>query len=218
MAVLGTILGLCVVLPINYTVKCQTDDIVDSSKCDKNITDFGKTTISNIPEMGEETTNWKKIFELNHIYGRLYTIVAVSWIMILYCIRVLDKEWVNALALRSVFYHEGKHFENRKRELEETIWKDETEEEEVFVRRMINKGLDRLDSEQSNEYHIPLNIPHPEQRETIPNIGLYSVLVGNIPVPPENHKDKTGWQLRVGVSKKCTSYIPILIISLITQI
>lgn len=56
-------------------------------------------------------------------------------------------------------------------------------------------------------------IPHPEQRETVPNIELYSVLVGNIPSLPSevaaegdlesmgfSKKQSLDWQLAVTVS------------------
>ena len=59
-------------------------------------------------------------------------------------------------------------------------------------------------------------IPHPEQRETVPHIELYSVLVGNLPsLPSEVTVNERGfesmgftrrqtldWQIAVTVSKK----------------
>jgi len=138
-------------------------------------------------------------------------------------------EWVEALALRRVYYLEGMHWENRIEELNETVLNYESDdsdfgEEErqgaTMTRRLINRGgkakpakkkkqkKKRDDAEARDPW-----IPHPEQRETVPNIELYSVLVGNIPSLPSevaaegdlesmgfSKKQSLDWQLAVTVS------------------
>ncbi len=174
-----------------------------------------------------------KIFGTNYgsFLGRLYAIVAVSWILVLYCLRILKKEWVNALALRRVYYLEGKHWENRIQELNDTVLNDDAfdssdDEDEskaalIRKRRLINKGKgEKFKKMKRKKKRRVVNdrdpwIPHPEQRDTVPNIELYSVLVGQIPAVPSeilNNDDNTAgetgdeikntidWQLRVTVS------------------
>ena len=66
------------------------------------------------------------------------------------------KEWIENLALRRVYYLEFNHYKNRKEELER---------------------LDNLNyPEDTNITDRPVFVPHPELRDTVPNIGLYSVL------------------------------------------
>ena len=248
MAILGTILALGCVLPINLTADCNWEDKI--WVCLRNInttgslTNYDITTIENIPilEVDAELLaeyGWQisiigasfKIFGSNYgsFLGRLYAIVCVSWIMILYCLRLLKKEWVDALALRRVFYLEGRHWENRIQELNDTVLKDggddsddehpDAQKAAAFLRqrRKINKGVVKKHLKKKKKTNV-LNdrepwIPHPEQRDTVPNIELYSVLVGQIPsAPSEIADDGDGntvgneikksfdWQLHVTVS------------------
>ena len=245
MALLGTVLALGVVLPINLTATCQLDIQCYSLPHDRNLTNYEITTIENIPvlEISDELKNeysWYnsifgasfKIFGSNYgaFLGRLYAIVSVSWIMIFYCLHILRKEWVDALALRRVFYLEGRHWENRIEELHDTVLKDEIDEDEdekddlkpgaLRKRRLMNKGKKKQRAKENKKKEKdmlnerPPWIPHPEQRDTVPNIELYSVLVGQIPAAPseiahEEHeaaankmKSSIDWQLQVTVS--CT--------------
>ena len=149
-----------------------------------------------------------KIFGSNYgsFLGRLYAIVLVSWITTFYCLHVLKKEWIDVLGLRRIYYLEGRHWENRVDELRDTMLlyenlDDEEEDEEEDLqpgalrnRRRINKGIKKKNSmkeikRKKKKKHNALDdrppwIPHPEQRDTVPNIELYSVLVGNIPAVP----------------------------------
>jgi hypothetical protein len=66
------------------------------------------------------------------------------------------EEWIQNLALRRVYYLEFNHYKNRKEELE---------------------CLDNLKyPEDDTIKDRPVFVPHPELRDTVPNIGLYSVL------------------------------------------
>ncbi len=253
MAILGTFLGGCIILPINLTANCFQDDGGFTSCYDTpnnlNLTNYEVTTIENIPilDISDELLNefnwWHsifgasfKIFGSNYgsFLGRLYAIVLVSWIMIFYCLHLLKKEWVDALALRRIYYLEGRHWENRIEELNDTVLKEDLEESDdekedlkpgaLRKRRLINKGgkgpqLVKKKKKKKKKSIIndrPPWIPHPEQRDTVPNIELYSVLVGQIPAVPSEiandeknngdddaaneMKQSLDWQLRVTVS------------------
>ena len=65
--------------------------------------------------------------------------------------------------------------------LESDIWKERKEELQQTM-------LSQMTSEEEKESHIFNRddwIPHPEQRDTPPNIQLYSVLVGGLPSKPK---------------------------------
>ena len=236
MAILGTFLGLFIVLPLNLSASCSFDQYMFTC-LQSNQTDYEVTTIESIPVLNITSSDdswWTVVimssFNLyegeNRAYlGRLYGIVIVAWIMILYCTRVLEKEWVDALTLRRLFYLENSHWKNRIDEKKNTIERDDDDDDlkpgAIFKRRMINKGTKNGKSSKAKKLDIrkrPINIPHPEQRDTVPNIELYSVLVGNIPVAPAQIRGGTtqtgdlgqsiykgddvslDWQLRVTVS------------------
>ncbi len=243
-AMLGTILAICIVLPINLTADCNWNDGFLACTRNSTLSNYEITTIENIPilEVDEvliEKYGWQisivgasfSIFGSNYgsFLGRLYAIVCVSWIMIFYCLHLLKKEWVDALALRRVFYLEGRHWENRIQELNDTVLKDpsmdsdDEEEDEKNAteflrnRRLKNKMQVKKQLKKKRKKRVMNDrdpwIPHPEQRDTVPNIELYSVLVGQIPAIPseiadqndnntfdDDIKSSIDWQLRVTVS------------------
>jgi len=205
--ILTTILALGIILPMNlYAGFCHDSDVLDCHES-QNITTYEMTTLMNIPLVKHPNGNnlladsltviGKSTYKLNEYYTeyyRFYVVVIVSWIIIVYTMRLLSKEWVDALALRRVYYLESSHFENRREELEETAeyLDDSSSDEEssdVGWRRKINKSLNKREKRypkrkpRRKRVRQPW-IPHPEQRETVPNIELYSVLVGNIPCQP----------------------------------
>jgi hypothetical protein len=225
MALVATALAAVVVLPINLTANCHTDEngyfSCYSSPHDTNLTNYERTTIENIPilDISNELLNefnWYnsifgasfKIFGTNYgsFLGRFYAIVGVSWVLTFYCLHILRKEWVDILALRRVFYLEGRHWENRIEELNDTVLKDDMDSSDddetsnskpgaLRKRRLVNKKKKGLKKKKKKDAisNRPQNIPHPEQRDTVPNIELYSVLVGEIPaVPSEIAHERTG--------------------------
>ncbi len=213
---MATILGLGLLLPLNFTARCLHSTFEECGNSTATLTNYEQTTLKNIPpltvayEEGEEKDHWIGIFgtslmvlgtRYSSLLGRLYAVVVVSWILVWYTIRLMKKEWVDALAMRRVYYLEGTHWENRVAELNETNFivdsdedsDDELGEEErpgaLARRRRINRQKNvnnkqkKMKRKKKNE-DMPQRdpwIPHPEQRETVPNIELYSVLVGNIP-------------------------------------
>jgi hypothetical protein len=109
------------------------------------------------------------------------------------------------LALRRVYYLEADLWKDRKEELEQTLLMVEREKTE---RR---QSMQHSNIERDESYLVDRKpwIPHPEQRDTVPNVELYSVLVGGLPSLPTNvlHRDEVGavfsrkqsidWQLAV---------------------
>ena len=213
------------------------------------LTDYGRTTLANIPSLLVllvNTTNttsnnsttfggklsgslwvgaWNRSIlafsgKAAPYLWRLYGVVFVSWIFVVYLMRLVEHEWVDALALRRVYYLESDHWHNRLTELSETCLdfdvedSDEEGDEAMAKRRLINKGDvggSKGKISRPNRKRDPW-IPHPEQRETVPNIELYSVLVGQIPSIPSEVIDEHNmeaalgtqanldWQLNVTVS------------------
>ena len=104
-------------------------------------------------------------------------------------------EWGDVLAMRRVYYLEADHWNDRKQEMEEIRQRKERE----------NPAEEDL----SHLYDRKPWIPDPEHRDTVPNIELYSVLVGGLPsLPTEvvdqeeveavfSRKQSINWQLSV---------------------
>jgi len=219
-AFVATLFGVGVILPLNFTAQCFTEEDKALDKCTEignyTLTNFEQTTIHNVAELkiysdfegngDADNSLWAaaifgssgKLFDKRSSYdlGRLYATVVFSWLLIWYTIRLMKKEWVDALAMRRVYYLEGTHWENRVAELNETSLnvddsddeEDEVGEEErpgaIARRRRINKRRKARKAKTEEAPRREAFLPHPEQRETVPNIELYSVLVGNIPSLP----------------------------------
>lgn len=231
-AFVATLFGVGVILPLNYTAQCFTEEEKALYDCTEignyTLTNFEQTTIHNIPvlipvysdvEGDVDNSVWAAIFgfsgkifdrERSILLGRLYATVAFSWLLIWYTIRLMKKEWVDALAMRRVYYLEGTHWENRVAELNETSLnvedsdEDEVGEEErpgaLARRRRINKRRKGRKKKTEEAPRREAFLPHPEQRETVPNIELYSVLVGNIPSLPSEVADSEDLQ-SMGLAK-----------------
>lgn len=102
--------------------------------------------------------------------ARYCVIVLCSWVVTYYACVLLNREWVSITALRRKYYLESDVWGRRKEELEETLFSSDASE------GVSNKRLDPW-------------IPHPELRETTPNIEIYSVLIGGLPSQPEEAVD-----------------------------
>ena len=148
-----------------------------------NLTDFETTTLAHIPPYGcdnctettAETTDggfeendptvdaeyvWNLIIEYlkpyPHITPRLYAIVLVAWCLYIYTCFLIWIEWNDNLAMRRAYFLEQDHYEGRKEELD---------------------YLGSLqDPEDPNSTQRAPYLPHPELRETVPSVCLYSVL------------------------------------------
>ena len=231
------------ILPLNLTARCFSfsDEDVVSPQCnstDYNITNYERTTLANIPSLDVDSNadvSWLygwfgssvSIFgsKFSTYLGRLYAVVVFSWILVFYTLHLMKKEWVDALALRRVYYLEGLHWENRVAELHQTVLDYESDDSDnsddekpgsMEKRRIINRRMKKNRTKAKKRREIMKRdpwIPHPEQRETVPDIELYSVLVGNVPSLPsevaaEGDLESMGftksecldWQLAVTVS------------------
>ena len=195
---LATILYLTIVLPVFYTSECVLlEDGFPSSECistQSNLTDYQRLTLSSIPKLTPSEENesfvWFDFQEKEMEYFvRMYAVVFCSWIVTFYTLYQLKMEWVDLLAIRRVYYLEADHYGDRAEELEriENDAKD-TEEDPLIAKRSVW-------------------VPHPEQRDTVPNIELYSLLVGGLPSLPTqavedveavfSKKQSMDWQLNV---------------------
>eukprot|EP00546_Thalassionema_frauenfeldii_P009907 CAMPEP_0178919294 /NCGR_PEP_ID=MMETSP0786-20121207/14351_1 /TAXON_ID=186022 /ORGANISM="Thalassionema frauenfeldii, Strain CCMP 1798" /LENGTH=449 /DNA_ID=CAMNT_0020593197 /DNA_START=333 /DNA_END=1679 /DNA_ORIENTATION=- len=193
-----TVLCLGIVLPINLTGYCGHKDgpddqegadcfsgFTDESEARPNITNYDLTTLANIPDLAEGETILDHVFTLNRglILGRLYGIVLCTWLIAYYACKCMRSEWEIMLALRRVYYLEKDHWGERRKELENSL--------------LLSKEDDDVDSRMIKRDPW---IPHPEQRETTVNIGLYSVLVGGLPSYPEEEIDREDIEAAVGLA------------------
>lgn len=196
-SVLVSIVCIGIVLPINLTGYCgyQENEDAESAECFSflqgesrpNITNYDWTTLANIPDLSESEDMLDHIFTLGNrgaTLGRLYGIVLCTWIIAYYACKSMRNEWEIMLALRRVYYLEKDHWSERRKELENSLLlskEEDDEEEKLLLKR------------------DPW-IPHPEQRETTVNVGLYSVLVGGLPAYPEEEIDKEDIEAAVGLA------------------
>lgn len=212
---MAAFLYIVVVLPIFKTFQCsRIGGDYDTVECQQqNLTDYQRLTLANIPPLQDTTydTFWDLIagfFLPVHggLLARLYGVVFVAWAVTLYAYTELEQEWRDVLALRRVYFLEADHWSDRNAELAETLMRREQERAD---------GLDGHSKTRSdsNDTSYMRNrdpwVPHPEQRDTVPNIQLYSVLVGGLPsLPTEafvseeveavfSRKQSIDWQLAV---------------------
>lgn len=203
---LACFLYLVVVLPVYATAQCsRIGGDRDSPQCGEeyyNLTDYERLTLTNIPTLDTS----------GDVYGgdlaRLYAVVFVTWIVTYYALRELKLEWGDVLAMRRVYYLEADHWKDRNEELEHTLLRVEREK---FQRRASGQHNSAQNKEEDESYLTDRKpwIPHPEQRDTVPNVELYSVLVGGLPsLPTEvvdqeeveavfSRKQSIDWQLSV---------------------
>jgi hypothetical protein len=157
-----------------------------------NLTTYERTTLLNIPSLN---LHQQSLLGRNDsaMLGRLYAVVLSFWVVYFYACYQLRKEWVEILAMRRVYYLEFNHWEGRKDELMATVLSAELD--------------DDFENEERLMHREPW-IQHPEQRDTVPNISLYSVLVGGVPAIPKDIggdqdayqeflKQNIDWQLAV---------------------
>ena len=145
-----------------------------------NLTNYGITTIAHIPSLEFYTADDEDLFSYD-INFRLYVIVGVAWVIYAYTCLLLWYEWVDNLALRRVYYFEYDHYESRMEELQQSMSLMKEARQRNQRRNLDNENADydkgeKEDSDDMNLYGRPQHIPHPELRELVPNISLYSVL------------------------------------------
>jgi len=210
-SILAAFLYTLIVLPVFRTSRCSmVSGDFDSPSClTQTISDYERFTIENVTPLNNTITPLSKNSVEDEgrgsILARLYTVVFVSWIITYYTYKLLEKEWRDILALRRVYYLEADHWSDRKAELEETLLREEREKD--------NESTKKIDSDGELEKNYTKTrdpwVHHPEQRDTVPNIELYSVLVGGLPSLPTDaflqadvkavfsRKQSIDWQLAV---------------------
>lgn len=169
-AVLATILCVGLVLPANFTAQCVPeayDDFEEGNRTCYNftqLTTFEKTTMANIPQLVySANSTWYSPDLFKNAFGestgitiRMLTTLLVCFAIYTYTCVLIWEEWIQNLALRRVYYLEYNHYEHRKAEIE-------------YIESL-------KDPEDINTTNRPVFVVHPEYRDTVPNISLYSVL------------------------------------------
>jgi len=197
-----TVVSLGIVLPLNLTGQCTNGQscFKDEDECrntaSSDITNcygnYDITTLANISPLTNITTNfavnWDHVFtfEKAGTFGRLYGIVLCTWFITYYACKCMYSEWIAMLALRRVYYLEKDHWSERRKELENSL--------------LLSKIED--DGDSSTIGKRDAWIPHPEQRETVVNVGLYSVLVGGLPASPDIEIDEEDVEAAIGLANK----------------
>ena len=197
-AALATVLLLCIILPAYTTGQCHRFNLASEdgtvSGCVTtayNVSNYERTTIANVPSIPDIEDASETLFVTqNGTLGRLYAVVLVMWIVTAYFLYCLKDEWVQILAMRRVYYLESDIWEQRRAELRNTLLHDEIQRRERKKKARFTFDETKTDKE-ANRHLIDRDpwIPHPEQRDTVPNIALYSVLVGGLPSLPEQAVD-----------------------------
>jgi hypothetical protein len=193
----ATFVCLAFILPMNLTGRCYEDQQQGGSVypgCQSsesfNLTNYDRTTLANIPALStgddDASSNWG--FNFGSLLGRMYGIAFITWIITIYACYILRQEWIELLAMRRVYYLENDVWGERKEELQETLLRDDgSDEESPHPRNRISppNRLRKAKKVDPTTRRDPW-IPHPEQRDTVPNVSLYSVLVGNLPALPQH--------------------------------
>jgi len=166
------ILVILVILPANWT-----------GNPDNTLSTFNRTTLANIPPLHENHHNittddmftpdilFQKLFvnlkSEMPIQARLYAIVLCSWIVTYFMCFEISKEWKDNLLLRRKYYFEADHYKKEKDGRQ-------------------TKYPDKVDYISKRDPWVP----NPEGYHTVPNIGLYSLLMGDVPKLPEELRDE----------------------------
>mmetsp|Transcript_6267 Transcript_6267/g.15804 ORF Transcript_6267/g.15804 Transcript_6267/m.15804 type:complete len:1341 (-) Transcript_6267:79-4101(-) len=175
-SILTTVLCMFMLLPLFITTTCDPIELgVSSCINQQNLTNFEMTTIANVPALTFNGVNDTEI-QINEttsitlegrdpdtqvgwamgLTGRYMAVVVVMGLMSYYTCYLLWYEWVECLALRRVYYLESDYYLERLSELDGLRGNKDPEDDFQRIR--------------------PPFLPHPEMRETIPNVSLNSVL------------------------------------------
>lgn len=158
-ATFAMIIYCAIVLPTYLTAHCYNhpnDENPTSANCtDHKLTRYERLTLANVPPL-MQTQIWGTT---NHIVSfRLYVVVLCSYIVCWYTCYEIQQEWIDLLAMRRVYYLEYDHWKGRKEELKATT-----------LHREESRRRGR-DDDNPYMHNRESWIPHPEQRDTPPNI------------------------------------------------
>ena len=169
---------MLILFPVFFTAECD-EKILGKGTCDPintNLTTFEESTIAHMPPFdfdpfvnGTNSTDSnddedisegipRKFFIQNtELLWRYFMVVLVAFIIYIYTCILLRREWIENVALRRVYYLEYDHYEERLEELEALVNLQDIPETEFQKTR-------------------PPWLPHPELRETPPDVALFSAL------------------------------------------
>jgi hypothetical protein len=189
----ATVLMVFILMPLYKTTGCDPQTLgLDTCLQQANLTDFEQLTIANVPPysfspllngttavvingtttviIGQRDNPLDDLVWVPGLTGR-YAAPALAMILItFYACYLLWHEWVECLALRRVYFLESDYFMERIEELDTIKCNKDPEDPFQDVR--------------------PPYLPHPEMRETIPNVALNSVLY-RLPDHLKTYKTKT---------------------------
>mmetsp|Transcript_40407 Transcript_40407/g.48445 ORF Transcript_40407/g.48445 Transcript_40407/m.48445 type:complete len:406 (-) Transcript_40407:228-1445(-) len=195
-----------------------------------NFTNYDRTTSANIPQLQEHSIGGIDDFFLESIWhdqrywyllASMYSISFCALIVYIYFCSLLKQEWVEMLALRRVYMLENDHHGRRDVELQSTIYYEDDDDDDddsqlslegdsyhgkdipTLQSRRMKKKMEKLKRKRKKflaKRRDPW-IPNPEQRDTVPNIELYSVLVAGLPKLPSEVIDKDDIETTIGFSK-----------------
>ncbi|CAB9496980.1 CSC1-like protein [Seminavis robusta] len=186
-SVVAMLVYCTVCLPIYFYARCRNVplgefDIADYPTCNATLSNntrfssYSRFTLANIPSLTDEvlTTDY-------HIASfQMYCVSLATWLVCWFACFELFHEWIDLLAMRRVYYLEYDMWKGRKAELKATMLSD------VDGISKSGRSHDEIIHEEKHLFERDAWIPHPEQRDTPPNIELYSVLVGGLPTKPQD--------------------------------
>ncbi|KAG7359065.1 protein of unknown function DUF221-domain containing protein [Nitzschia inconspicua] len=193
-SVVATVLMVVLLLPLYYTTACDPLMLgLQTCLNQMNLTDFEQLTIANVPPYSfSPLLNGTTAIQINGssvvlMDGRDNPLIGRVWIpglssryvapvfamiiITIFTCYLLWYEWVECLALRRVYYLESEYFLERMEELDSLKMNEDPE-----------------DPFQENR---PPFLPHPEMRETIPNVSLNSVLF-QLPYSLKEYRGRNG--------------------------
>ena len=201
LSALTTVICIFILFPMYWTADCSelansNDQWNEACATESyNLTNYEQTTIANVPSTS--------ISQSNGIGGtvpdnsasraaqvRLYFVAICFLIIQAYFLHLLKREWIEILAMRRVYYLEANIFKDRQNELR-TI--NQAASQEEAERAHSKRAFFLQEEEAENEQRLRIRDPwisDPEQRETVPPIQLYSLLVGGLPSLPDEGEDK----------------------------
>jgi hypothetical protein len=197
-AALATVLLIGIILPAYTSGQCHRGSLVDEDNIVRgcattayNVTNYERTTIANVPSILDVDDVKVGFISTNGILGRLYAVNLVVWIVTAYFCYCLKYEWIEILAMRRVYYLERDLWDERRSELRNTLLHSEAKERDRKRQTHFTFEQTGKHKEEEEKHLVDRDpwIPHPEQRDTVPNIALYSVLVGGLPSLPDQAAD-----------------------------
>lgn len=205
-SLVASFLCITILLPLYFTAQCYGDADLNSSAClesSYNLTNYERTTMANIPTSSRQVLESGRAF----VVARLYATAFSFWVLVAYILVALNVEWIQMLALRRVYYLEHDVWGERRNELKETLLFDDIRKErkknqQNFTFESVTTPRKHSVSAEPHLVNRDPWIPHPEQRDTIPNVSLYSVLVGGLPSLPEEAIEDIDTEAAINMAKR----------------